>query len=269
MQPMKRLILVVLAAAGCVAPLKLAKDDSPVVLSKQLLTAPDPSQRGSHAVRTLYYGSGTDKNRPVFKDSVTIKTASVDGSKLADVPGRPGRIARSTGASGSTRCPSTGASGIRMAPARSPRADRARQPQHEGLLGSGYGYLGELLASRGFIMASVDENFLNGGISRENDARGWMLLQHLKQWRRFNDSTGSPLQGKVDMNRIALMGHSRGGEAIAVAASFNRLTNYPDDATIKFDFNFNIKSLVAIAPRGRSSTVRPTSRLRSPTSTTS
>jgi hypothetical protein len=75
-----------------------------------------------------------------------------------------------------------------------------------------------------------------------------MLLQHIKQWRRFNDSTGSPLQGKVDMNRIALMGHSRGGEAVAVAAAFNRLTNYPDDATIKFDFGFNIKSLVAIAP---------------------
>jgi dienelactone hydrolase len=112
----------------------------------------------------------------------------------------------------------------------------------------GYGYLGELLASRGFIMASVDENFLNGGISRENDARGWMLLQHLRQWRRFNDSTGSPLQGLVDMNRIALMGHSRGGEAVAVASAFNRLAHYPDDATLKFDFGFNIRSLVAIAP---------------------
>src|SRR5262245_33774978 len=74
-QPMKRLIVVVLATAGCVAPLKLAKDDSPVVLSHHLITAPDPSQRGTHVIRTLYYGSGTDKNRPVFKDSVTIKTA--------------------------------------------------------------------------------------------------------------------------------------------------------------------------------------------------
>jgi hypothetical protein len=44
------------------------------------------------------------------------------------------------------------------------------------------------------------------------------------------------------------MGHSRGGEAVAVAAAFNRLSHYPDDATVKFDYNFDIKSLVAIAP---------------------
>ena len=34
--------------------------------------------------------------------------------------------------------------------------------------------------SRGYIAVSVDENFLNGGIRTENDARGWMLLKHLK-----------------------------------------------------------------------------------------
>ena len=38
------------------------------------------------------------------------------------------------------------------------------------------------------------------------------------------------------MSRITLMGHSRGGEAVAVAAAFNTLSYYPDDATIKFDF---------------------------------
>ena len=112
----------------------------------------------------------------------------------------------------------------------------------------GYAYLGELRASRGYIVASIDENFLNGNIRGENDARGWMLLEHLKAWRGFNDSTTSPLHGKVDMQRIALLGHSRGGEAVAVAAAFNTLSHYPDDATIKFDFHFAIKSLVAIAP---------------------
>ena len=35
---------------------------------------------------------------------------------------------------------------------------------------------------------------------------------------------------------------------MAVAAAFNRLSHYPDDATIAFDFNFGIKALVAIAP---------------------
>ena len=88
---MRRILLLLPALAACVAPLKLAKDDSPVVLSRHLITARDPAVRGAHAVRTLYYGSGTDKIREVFKDSVAINTASVDGSKLADVPGQAGR----------------------------------------------------------------------------------------------------------------------------------------------------------------------------------
>jgi hypothetical protein len=112
----------------------------------------------------------------------------------------------------------------------------------------GYEYLGRHLASRGFIVVSVDENFLNGNIRGENDARGWMLLQHLALWRRWNDSAGSPFLGKVAMDRIALIGHSRGGEAVAVAGAFNRLKHYPDDANVKFDFNFGVRSLIAIAP---------------------
>ena len=50
------------------------------------------------------------------------------------------------------------------------------------------------------------------------------------------------------MDRIALAGHSRGGEAVGQAAAFNRLSRYPDDANVMFDFNFNIRSIIAIAP---------------------
>jgi len=50
------------------------------------------------------------------------------------------------------------------------------------------------------------------------------------------------------MNNIGIMGHSRGGEAVVIAAAFNRLSHYPDDANVKFNFNFNIKSVFAIAP---------------------
>jgi len=48
---------------GCTQALELTKDDSPVVLSHQLITAPNPGDRGTFAVKTLYYGSGTDKRR--------------------------------------------------------------------------------------------------------------------------------------------------------------------------------------------------------------
>ncbi|WP_141235791.1 MFS transporter [Paenibacillus sp. 7541] len=121
----------------------------------------------------------------------------------------------------------------------------------------GYAYLGNLLASRGYILASIDENFLNispyddlfilDGLKDENRARGWLLLEHLKTWDEWNSVEGNPFYGQVDMQHIALMGHSRGGEAIAIAAAYNELTTYPEDANIKFDYHFIIRSLISIA----------------------
>lgn len=237
--------------AGCIAaPLKLAKDDSAVVLSRQLITASDPGQRGPLAVRSLYYGSGTDKRRAEYRDSVAIRTATVDGSKLAGPPDpQQGKLRKNYWGFDFTKLPVNGRVWYPDGPGPYPLVLIVHGNHNmKEYSDPGYRYLGELLASRGFILASVDENFLNGFMRNENDARGWMLLKHLQAWRRFNDSTGSPLQGRVDLSRIALMGHSRGGEAVAVAGAFNRLTRYPDDATVEFDFNFDIKSLVAIAP---------------------
>ncbi|MGH9389558.1 MAG: alpha/beta hydrolase family protein, partial [Vicinamibacteria bacterium] len=116
----------------------------------------------------------------------------------------------------------------------------------------GYAYLGELLASRGFATVSVDENFMNGTWSgdfrgKEMPLRAVVLLEHLKQWREWNETKGHPVEGKVDLSRVALMGHSRGGEAMAIAAAFNRLSHFPDDATVPFDYGFGIRSLVSIA----------------------
>ena len=58
----------------------------------------------------------------------------------------------------------------------------------------------------------------------------------------------NPFYDKVDLTNIALIGHSRGGEAVVHAAAFNRLSHYPDNATVSFDFDFAIKTLIAIAP---------------------
>jgi dienelactone hydrolase len=112
----------------------------------------------------------------------------------------------------------------------------------------GYEYLGELLASRGYIFASIDENFINGNTRNENDARGWFLLKHVEQFARFNEEDGNPFRGKVDLTRVALIGHSRGGEAVGHAAAFNRLARYPDDAKLKFEFGFGLRAIIAIAP---------------------
>jgi hypothetical protein len=94
----------------------------------------------------------------------------------------------------------------------------------------------------------VDENFLNQKFCDENDARAFVLLEHLNVWDTWNQTEGHAFEGKVDMDRIALIGHSRGGESVAHAAAFNRLERYPDDANVKLDYNFDIRSIIAIAP---------------------
>jgi len=246
-----RLLLGAVLAAGvssCTHALELTPSDADVVLSHQALDAPDPSRTGPHRVLTLYYGSGRDKNRAAYRDSVSIETGTVDASKLVDL-----------GESAGERNDYWG-----FTPKEMPLNARVWYPDGDGpfplvlvvhgnhdmkdFSDPGYDYLGKLLASRGYILASVDENFLNGGIRGENDARGWFLLQHLKLFQRFNEEAGNPFRGKVDMGHIALIGHSRGGEAVADAAAFNRLTHYPDDASLTFDFGFDIRGVISIAP---------------------
>jgi len=242
-------VIVFAAVLGaCRGTLQLTPDDADVVLARQLLDAPDPGRPGSHGIRTLYYGSGTDRRRAEYRDSVTLRTPSVDASRLVDL----GRSAKErNGYWGFT-------------PKEFPLNGRVWYPDGAGpfplvlvvhgnhgmkdFSDPGYAYLGRLLASRGYIVVSVDENFVNGGIRGENDARGWLLLKHLQLWRRWNGEEGNPFRGLVDLGRIALIGHSRGGEAVADAAAFNHLSRYPDDASLTFDFGFDIRGVISIAP---------------------
>lgn len=230
-------------------PPALAPSDADRILATRTITAPNPGDRGPLAVRTLYYGSGSDKRRPEYRDSVTYRTSGVDASPFVSYDGSAAKSREQYWG---------------FATKAFPRNGRVWYPEGTGVhplvlvvhgnhdmkdfSDPGYDWIGEHLASRGFIVASVDENFLNGASRSENDARGWMLLKHLETWRALADTAGKPLAGRVDFSRIALMGHSRGGEAVAVAGAFNRLAHYPDDANQRFDFGFDIRALVAIAP---------------------
>lgn len=220
------------------------------------LALPDPSQPGPYTVRALTYGSGADRHRPEYGAGVDLRTTSVDGSAWLE-----------------------GWSGLRRAywdfgPEALPLNGRVWFPEGDGPFplvlivhgnhpmedysDAGYAYLGELLASRGFIVASVDQNFFNLSLTAdlifftslegENDARAWLLLEHIRQWQTWHATPGNPFSGKVDFDAIGLIGHSRGGEAVAIAAAFSRLPYHPDDATVTLDYDFDIRAVAAIAP---------------------
>jgi dienelactone hydrolase len=234
---------------ACAQPLTLTPSDADRVLAKRTITAPNPGLPGTLTVRSLTYGSAGNMRRPEFRDSATYRTGTVDASPYARLEPASAKSRKKYWGYDNTKFPLNARVWYPVGDGPFPLVLVVHgNHSMEEYSDPGYQWLGELLASRGFILASIDENFLNGGIRSENDARGWMLLKHLEVFRALNDSAGKPLHRKIDMTRIALMGHSRGGEAVAIAGAFNRLPYYPDDANQKFNFNFDIKALVAIAP---------------------
>lgn len=116
----------------------------------------------------------------------------------------------------------------------------------------GYLYLCELLASHGIIAATIDVNFLNGFNFGENDGRAIVHLEHLKQFRTWNHTPAHPLHARVDLNRILIVGHSRGGEGVGHASFFNRLPSIgpvPLDGSAGLGpYRFRLSAVAAIAP---------------------
>lgn len=221
------------------------------------IAAPSPASTGTYEVSTLTYGSAEDKHRREFSDKVSIRTAPVNGVAFLDNWSGFGAWYRERYWGFDDKA--------------LPLNAYVWYPQGEGPFplvlmvhgnhsmqdysDNGYAYLGELLASRGFIFASVDQNFINaswsdvfGGLEKENDARAWLLLEHLQLWHEWQLDPSSPFYAMVDTQNIALIGHSRGGEAVAHAALLNSMPAFYDDASVPFNFGFNIKSVLAVAP---------------------
>ncbi|HEX5827168.1 MAG TPA: hypothetical protein VFY23_06585 [Candidatus Limnocylindrales bacterium] len=217
-------------------------------------TLADPGAPGAFPVTTFTYGSGTDR-REAFGSGATLRTPTVDASRALDPLG---------GLSDEARAAWWGFGRDAF-----PINARAWMPEGDGpfplvlvvhgnhAMGApneaGYAYLAEHLASRGFITASVDESFLNGSWAgdwggAEMKVRAWLLLRHLDQWRTWNAEPGGMLEGRVDMDRVALIGHSRGGEAASVAAASVHLEDGFDPTLRPWPEGLGVRSVVSIAP---------------------
>lgn len=255
-------LITVVIGAGSFWLIRAGDEAAPEVTLKQLKTSTrydgasmkNPAEEGEYSVKSLLYGS-PDNYRKEFNQSGSLTTKTVDATEFVE-----------KWSSGRTKS-------LGFGPDALPLNGKVWYPEGEGTFplvlivhgnhlmndysDPGYEYLGKLLASKGYILVTVDENFLNAApyedlflispLQRENPARGLLLLEHLKTWKGWNSAPDSPFYQKVDMERIALIGHSRGGEAVAIAAAFNKLGNHPDHGHIKFDYNFSIRSLISIA----------------------
>ncbi len=219
------------------------------------LDLPSPSAPGPMKYDYLTYGSGTDKRRAEYGPSVAIKTSTVDASGfLPQLDAWKEKERWSYWGFDASRLPLNGRVWY-------PRGEgpyplvlvvHGNHPMWE-FSDPGYAWLGQHLATHGYMVVSIDENFLNLAVTSdyeqdENIARTLLVFQHLALWKQFNEHPSSRFAGKVDMRNIALVGHSRGGQAVTTAGAFNQLASHPENGNFKFDFNYNIKTIVSIAP---------------------
>lgn len=214
----------------------------------------NPGELGPYEIDYFTYGSKNSERRALFNDEARYQTPTVDASLiLPEWKGRKAKWRKRYWGFGVDSFPLN-------AHVWMPRGEGSFplilivHGNHgmEQYSDPGYAYLGEHLASRGFITLSVDENFVNGTWSgdfrgREMPVRAWLILKHLEQWREWNNYHPE-LKSKVRMDQVLLAGHSRGGEAVAIAAAYNTLDHFPDNALVHFDFHFGIKGLITIAP---------------------
>lgn len=167
-------------------------DDADPVLA---LDQPDPSQPGTYAVRTLTYGSGDDTLREEYGEGVDLTTDTLDMSTV---------ITGWSDGQGSDRTDMWGFDATKI-----PVNARVWYPDGDGpfplvlivdgnkstveFSDPGFVYLGELLASRGMIVASVDENFFNTGIlDRSGGIRGTEVPALCCCWSTSSSGRRSP-----------------------------------------------------------------------------
>lgn len=208
-----------------------------------------PAKEGDFSVKYFTYGAGRDKHRKEYDDRVTLISKTVDASQYIEK--WPWQRKLFWGFN-EEELPLNGRVWLPLGEGPFPIV-LISHGNHtmEYFSDDGYGYLGELLASRGFITISLDQNFLNysnwSGIPKKDmELRAWIILQHLLQVREFNNTSDTPFFNKVDFERIALIGHSRGGLASTMAVDYKKW--FADDDSLEGVEDFKIQSVIGLAP---------------------
>ncbi len=97
----------------------------------------------------------------------------------------------------------------------------------------GYDYWAAQLASHGYVVVSIGANGINAADGEADDggasARGELINEHLELWEQFNttDEYGTDFNDSVDLQRVGLVGHSRGGEGVAAFIAQNVAAGAP------------------------------------------
>ncbi|WP_158282226.1 poly(ethylene terephthalate) hydrolase family protein [Salipaludibacillus keqinensis] len=212
------------------------------------LAVENPAEEGDYEVKTFSYGNGSDNHRSEFKHPDVVSN-SVDASEYTN---EWERFRKFFWDFDETSFPLNGRVWMPEGDERFPVLLMVHgNHRMENFSDEGYEYLGELLASRGYIAVSVDQNFLNFSNwtkTPNNDyfLRAWILLHHLVQIDEFSENSDTPFFEKVDMQRVAVMGHSRGGQAAAMVGDYERWFS-EDEGLARMD-NIDVQAVIGVAP---------------------
>jgi hypothetical protein len=216
---------------------------------------PDPSARGAFAVTRQVYTFGDTAFRPTaaagnFNPGIEL-TASIHApTDLSQFSGPLPVVVLLHGRHQTTYAPGTPGGALEWPPA----AGRVSAPSF-----AGYDYLAENLASHGYVVVSVSANGINARDNNVTDlgmiARGELVQRHLRILQDLTTTgtvtaqTGDTLTGeltpfgdryvgRLDLQNVGTMGHSRGGEGVVRHYLINQAQGSP----------FGIRAVFALAP---------------------
>lgn len=219
----------------------------------------DPGDMGPLAVMTQEYNFGDTIYTPTgFGHAVELLAQVKAPADLSAGP-RP-LVVLLHGRHVTTYSPTTQQTFLEWPPA----AGHSAIPSYKG-----YDYLGDVLASNGYIVVSISVNGINAFDNNVTDlganARARLVERHLDIWRDLSSGDGSVsgipgnpapfgtrFVGQVDMQNVGLMGHSRGGEGVTEAFLLNQSLGTPYGINAVFalapvDFNRHVVNNVPLA----------------------